>query len=58
MDYKLAIKSYMHNRGMTQGQFASLIGADPHTITRWMHGRSKPRGYYKREVDRLLEIGE
>lgn len=54
MDYISAIRSYMKQNGMTQGQFANHIGCEEHTITRWLRGNTSPRGYYKNLLDKLV----
>ncbi len=50
-----AIKALRARLGLTQPQFAALIGCDAITVSRWERGIRRPQGLYARELRRLME---
>lgn len=49
------IKAIIESTGLTQEQFAQLVGVTLTTINNWVNGRTKPVGL---SIRRLREIAE
>lgn len=49
------IKEIRESLGMSQTQFATLLGCHLFTLVRWENKLSEPSPAYEREVKRLLE---
>jgi hypothetical protein len=41
-------------RGMTQAQFAGMLGVDPTTLARWERGERLPLPEHRKRVDAVL----
>ncbi len=42
--------------GLTQGEFAELIGVSRNTVNLWMNGPRRPHFLLRRRVDKALEL--
>lgn len=48
--------SIIDRAGVTQGQFASLVGVSRVTVNTWVNGRFHPRGHARDTVIRLVKL--
>ncbi len=46
------LRRYLDDEGLTQAQFAALVGVKQPTVWEWLNGESKP------SADRLIEIAK
>lgn len=45
------LRRYLDDEGLTQAQFAAMVGVKQPTVWEWLNGESKP------SADRLIKIG-
>ena len=57
-DYPQKIKDIRVTRGMTQTQFAELVGVSFATVNRWENGQSRPNNLAWKRIVELTESGE
>jgi transcriptional regulator with XRE-family HTH domain len=38
----MTLRQYLKSRKLTQVQFARMVGVDPNTVWRWLHGWRRP----------------
>lgn len=49
------IRSIRQSMGLTQEQFAGLLGTSFTCVNRWENGRTKPSRLYVREIKSIME---
>ena len=49
------LKAYRQHAGISQQQFARLLGVDPSTLSRWERNLRMPTGSYERRAQAFLE---
>ena len=48
--------SVIDRAGVTQGQFAAIIGVERVTVNTWVRAKFRPRGAMRSRVARLLDL--
>ena len=57
-DYPQKIKDLRETRGLTQTQFAELVGVSFATVNRWENGQSRPNNLAWKRIVELAESGD
>lgn len=53
MDYDFDV---LERAGLTQGEFAGLLGVQRASVNNWVRGRSKPHSLHSKRVNQLLRL--
>ena len=57
-EYRKKIKDLRETKGLTQTQFAKLVGVSFATVNRWENGQSRPNNLAWKRIVELMESGE
>ena len=57
-DYRKKIKDLRETKGLTQTQFAELVGVSFATVNRWENGQSRPNNLAWKRIVELMESGD